>query len=318
MAIKVSCIVSVYNGRSFIQGCLEDLVQQTLFERGEAEIVIIDSASPDNEAEIINTFTERYSNINYVRTPERETLYAAWNRGVGLATAPYVTNANADDRHRKDALEVLCRALDNNPSADLVYADVYKSFIANQMFDEIQNGVRLKYHTFAASDVILHYQFGCQPMWRKGVHADVGYFDPSMRAAGDWEFNFRFNLAGKKAHHVNEVLGVFYENPNSVSVVGNVSVTEQAMVRQKYLTFENLSRLLNIEGFDTVDPHKHSLAFCNLATRALKMELPWEEGRVFMDLSLAIALFDIASQLDPNNALAREGTLHCEKLKTHE
>jgi glycosyltransferase involved in cell wall biosynthesis len=58
-SIKVSVIVSTYKSAEFIWGCLEDLVTQTLYEKGEVEIIIIDSASPENEGEIIKEFQEK-------------------------------------------------------------------------------------------------------------------------------------------------------------------------------------------------------------------------------------------------------------------
>jgi len=89
--IKVSVIVSTYKSAEFIWGCLEDLVTQTLYEKGEVEIIIIDSASPENEGEIIQEFQENYPNIIYQRTQERETLYCAWNRAIKLARGLYLT-----------------------------------------------------------------------------------------------------------------------------------------------------------------------------------------------------------------------------------
>ena len=57
--IKVSAIVSLYNSLEFVEGCLQDLVEQTLFTRGELEIVVIDSNSPQNEREVVERFQQR-------------------------------------------------------------------------------------------------------------------------------------------------------------------------------------------------------------------------------------------------------------------
>src|SRR5688572_6698772 len=97
---RVTAIVSTYQSERFIRGCLEDLEAQTI--AGQMEVIVVDSASPQNERQIVEEFQQRHSNITYVRTTERETLYAAWNRGIGMTRAPYITNANADDRHAPD------------------------------------------------------------------------------------------------------------------------------------------------------------------------------------------------------------------------
>ena len=93
----VSAIVSTYNAERFIRGCLEDLEAQTIADR--LEIVVIDSGSPQNEGTIVREFQQRYDNILYIRTAQREGLYAAWNRGIQAARGKYITNANTDDRH---------------------------------------------------------------------------------------------------------------------------------------------------------------------------------------------------------------------------
>ena len=105
--------------RSFLQ----DLVEQTLYQKGELEIVIIDSASEQNERGIVEEFQSKYSHIIYHLTPKRETIYAAWNRGIKMSQSEYITNANADDRHRSDALEIMANYLDNNSEASVLYAD---------------------------------------------------------------------------------------------------------------------------------------------------------------------------------------------------
>ena len=62
----------------------------------------------------------------------REPIYAAWNRGIKLARAPYLTNANTDDRHRGDALERLASVLEVKTQVSLVYADCRVTTLENE------------------------------------------------------------------------------------------------------------------------------------------------------------------------------------------
>ena len=77
----ISAIVSTYNAEKFIAGCLEDLEAQTLADK--TEIIVIDSASEQNEADVVCAYQQKYENIRYLRTSERQTIYGAWNRGFG-------------------------------------------------------------------------------------------------------------------------------------------------------------------------------------------------------------------------------------------
>ena len=124
--MKVSALVSTYNSSAYLTGCLEDLIKQTLYQKGLLEIIVIDSGSKENEGEMVRFFQKQYTNIKYLRTEKRESLYAAWNRGIQVADGLYLCNANTDDRHEEDCLEKLSSALDKNSKISLVYGNIQK------------------------------------------------------------------------------------------------------------------------------------------------------------------------------------------------
>jgi glycosyltransferase involved in cell wall biosynthesis len=281
--IKVSAIVSVYKAQEFIEGCLEDLVQQSLFKRGQLEIVIIDSNSPQNEKAIIEGYQHRFANIVYHRTPERESLYQAWNRGIELARGEYVTNANCDDRHHPECIESLSKVLDSRSEIDLVYADVFESAVPNETFNQNPRGARYVYPEYFAPESLLFFQFGCQPIWRKRIHERIGEFDAELRAAGDWDFCIRFALAGLRAVHVPQVLGSFLSRAGSISQQGSTSVTEQAHVKKRYLTIPSILDLYRAEGWRVDTPQDRARVFTDFSMRATQVRLPWEPGRSFQD-----------------------------------
>ncbi len=202
----VSAIISTYRSERYLRGCLQDLLQQTLADR--LEIIVIDSGSPENERAIVEEFQARHPRIRYVRT-ERESIYAAWNRGIRIATAPYLTSANADDRHRPDALERLVATLEAHPEYSIAYADcaVCETTHPDFGFTEIRG-----YFRWPEFDPVLLFRgcyLGPQPVWRRSLHDRYGLFDPSYRSAGDYEFWLR--LAKTERYlHVPEVLGLHW------------------------------------------------------------------------------------------------------------
>jgi glycosyltransferase involved in cell wall biosynthesis len=211
--LLVSAIVSTYKSERFIRGCLEDLERQTIAK--ELEIVVVDSASPENEGGIVKEFQERCGNVVYIRTQERETLYGAWNRGIRAARGRYVTSANTDDRHRADALEILVRTLEENPDVALVYADCLVTQTENETFESAHPVRRSRWPDFSASRLIEDCLVGPQPVWRREVHEEHGYFDDKMVSAGDYEFWLRI-ARNRKFLHVRQFLGLYLEAPTSV------------------------------------------------------------------------------------------------------
>ena len=286
--MKITAIVSIYNAFEYIEGCLNDLVDQTVFKQGELEVLVIDSGSTQNEREVVERYQARYHGIRYYRTEERETLYQAWNRGIQLAKGEYLTNANTDDRHHPEALEIQSRVLDARQEVDLVYGDVYESQVPNQSFWENPRLARYAYPTFFAPLSLLYYQFGCQPMWRRTVNSKIGGFSNQLRAAGDWEFAIRFSLAGLRALHIPQILGSFLQRPSSISMQDSTSITEQADIKNRYLNEENILHLYQCEGWRVDSPSAKARAFTDFILRSSQMALPWTPGQTYLEPSATV------------------------------
>jgi glycosyltransferase involved in cell wall biosynthesis len=229
----VTAIVSTFKSERFLRGCLEDLEAQTIASR--LEIIVVDSHSPQNERAIVEEFQRHYANIVYIRTQERETVYGAWNRGARAARGKYLTNANTDDRHRADALEILARTLDENPGIALAYADCLITPHENEMFHTGNPIGCYQWLDFSAQDLWTKGCFaGPQPMWRREVHEEHGYFDAQMIAAGDYEFWLRL-AQNRKFLHVREVLGLYLKSPASVEHANrNAGAKEVQLARERY------------------------------------------------------------------------------------
>ena len=230
----VSAIVSTYNSESFIRGCLEDLEAQTISDK--LEIIVVNSGSEQNEERIIKKFQKKYSNINYIRTENRETVYQAWNRGIKAASGKYITNANTDDRHRVDAFERLADELENNRDIGLIYADVFVTNFESQFFGEHIHCGYLIRPEFSLKIMLSGCHMGPQPMWRKSIHEKVGYFSSEYQSAGDYDFWCRVALH-YPIKHISEFLGLYYENPDGIcNSQKTLSVRETASVKNKYFS----------------------------------------------------------------------------------
>ncbi|MFT3783341.1 MAG: FkbM family methyltransferase [Nibricoccus sp.] len=294
----LSAIVSTYKSERFIEGCLEDLVGQTLFKRGQLEIVVVDSCSPEKEGAVVKCFQERFKNIVYVRTNRRETLYAAWNRAIRGASGEYITNTNTDDRHRNDALEIMAGALSGHPEVSLVYSDCLLSTTPNEPFDR-NSGQRIyRYPQFFAPAALLHYQFGPQPMWRKAVHETVGLFEGTMRAAGDYDFNLRFARAFN-ALHIPEILGSYLAHEGAISFADTTMAAENQLLAERYQQDAMIEALYARSGVRCATNAEKALVHLDLGMRAVEYFPPWKEGQKEANYGLAAKCFARSLALDP-------------------
>ncbi|HEY0602796.1 MAG TPA: glycosyltransferase [Herpetosiphonaceae bacterium] len=228
----VSAIVSTYNAERFIWGCLEDLEAQTIASR--LEIIVVDSGSSQHEGAIVKEFQQRYDNIVYLRTDQRESMYAAWNRGIQAARGTYITNANTDDRHRRDAFERMAAVLDTRPEVALVYADASVTRTENETFAAHTPVASLNWPAFDPLELLRRCCVGPQPMWRKSMHTIYGSFDASFEVAGDWEFWLRM-AEHETFVHLPEVLGLYLSSPGGAENRNHALLgQENARVYQRY------------------------------------------------------------------------------------
>lgn len=212
--ICVSAIVSVYNAERYLEGCLEDLLGQTIADR--LEIIVVDSGSQQNEAAIVRRFQQHHRHIKYIRTDERETVYAAWNRGIKASRGEYITNANCDDRHKPDAFEIMSLTLAQRPDVALVYADCLITETENETFYHCTPVGRFRWLEWNRDDLLNRGCFmGPQPMWRRSLHDEYGYFDPDYVTSGDYEFWLRISQTHDFLH-ISEYLGLYLRSPQSI------------------------------------------------------------------------------------------------------
>lgn len=237
---RVTAIVSCYKADRFIRGCLEDLLAQTL--GNDLEIIVVDSASPGNERDVVREYQKKHPNLVYIRTAERETVYAAWNRAIKASRGRYITNANTDDRHRPDAMEILAHTLDQHPDVTVAYANCLITRTENEVFATAHPTGKYIWLEF---DPMALLQKGCflgpQPMWRKEVHEEHGYFDAAMVSSGDYEFWLRV-CRNRKFLHVNQFLGLYLESPASIEHANASKAAQESLTaRQRYA--EDITRL---------------------------------------------------------------------------
>ena len=278
----VTAIVSTYCAERFMRGCLEGLINQTLLK--EMEILVIDSGSPQAEGEICREFMHHYPQIKLIRT-EREPLYVAWNRALQLAKGQYVTNANTDDRHSPQFMEILVGALDRHSDVGLVYANQFVSHGENETFEQCQaRTARIRHWPdYTPEDLILRCITGSQPMWRKSLHQELGYFNTSYNIAADYDMWLRF-ASRLKLLHLPETLGVLFDSPETISGTNNrlrlnlevLSIQKACMELNQWRNLPGIRKRLAAElfgrGYQHIEHDRDGKAAEPLIREAIKLD----------------------------------------------
>jgi len=293
----VSVVISTYASEKFMRPCLENLSRQTIFNR--CEILVVDSGSPQNERAIVLEFQQKFPNIRYVRT-ERETLYAAWNRSLGLARGRFWANANTDDSLRDDALEILVAAMDKHTECALAYADYAWTDKPNDTFPSSNILRTVKNPDYVPAVTLFYCITGCLQFWRKDALRQLGGFDATMRGAADYGATLRLMEARKSAVIVPEVLAWFYQNRAGISQASDTSTKEMDVLMNRARNTLDISNIFCVEPDQ---PAAAAHAWTALGIFASKFIVPWED-QLFEHLDFALACYQKALAIDPDNKIA--------------
>jgi len=212
---RASVIVSLYDAADKLPLFLETLSLQTLLRAGQAEVVLIDSGSPAEEYRVFRAWAEnaRIPTV-YARSATRESIQSAWNRGIELARGDYLSFLGVDEAILPQALEILAGELDADRSLDWVQANSLVTSVDRRghWLNDIMTYDRTDY------DQPLVYLETCYLSWvgslyRRRIHEQFGYYDPTFGAAGDTEFKNRV-LPFIKSRVIPQTLGVFWNYPS--------------------------------------------------------------------------------------------------------
>jgi glycosyltransferase involved in cell wall biosynthesis len=284
--LKVSAIISTYNAADLIRGCFQDLLNQTLYQKGELEIVVIDSGSLENEGEIVLELQKEKPRIEYIRTEARESIYQAWNRGIRMAKGQYLTNANTDDRHDCDSLEKLASTLDGDDEAVIAYGDCRMTGSCKKQFQTSNFPNR----EFFAPSLLLYNLFGYQPMWKASLHATIGYFNEDLQKAADYDFGLRAATAGK-AIYVKEAFGTVYWGDETQTLADSTMIREINQIKEHWLGEEQIFGLYYREELPIEDPSEQALVYHDLGNRFLCFFPQWKGGQPESEPDKSIRFF---------------------------
>jgi hypothetical protein len=241
--IKVSALVSAYNADRFIEGCINDLAQQSIASQMEI-IIVAQKESVELETALrLSTQDDFKPAMNIIVTDDIPTVYSAWTKAAKAANGKYLTNANTDDRNHNKKYEVLANILDARPDIDLVYADSYVTWTENQTMLEFLKGLDPRslvggreYPGKPGYFGWLDYQkgllsqgcfIGPHPLWRASLHQRYGYFLENFKSAGDYEFWLR--CAGEANYmHVGYPLGLYYANLHGIELSQPIVSVEES------------------------------------------------------------------------------------------
>lgn len=221
----VSVIVAVYNVERYLSQCLDSLVNQTL---KNIEIIVINDASTDNSAQVINGYKSSCPNLRVINCECNKGLASVRNIGLREAKGLYVAFADGDDWVDIRMCEVLYqRASDDNTDVLIADATVFyedsKSF--RQFFDQhIRQALDPRLRTIpfelrSEPRVLLLEPVAWTKLYKRSfLQKHALHFEEGMNSYEDICFHFSVLVKATRISLLDDVLFYYRQNrPGQIS-----------------------------------------------------------------------------------------------------
>lgn len=184
--MKTTVLTSLYKCEKYLPGYFSWV--EKLQDIENIEILLLHNEPSEEELNIVNKYISKYDFLKHIIIPQRETLYATWNRGILLSQGEYIAVWNVDDIRLPDSLYRQQMCLDKNPNAAITYGDCVVMLEYGKL-----DGDDYVEPEFSSDNMEFYRKhfIGCFPMWRKSVHNEIGYFDEQLRLVADFDFQIR-------------------------------------------------------------------------------------------------------------------------------
>jgi len=230
---KISVLTSLFHCSKFLEKYFDAV--NTITNTDNIEILLLHNEPQPDELDIIERRLPALPFVKHIVIPERENLYATWNRGINISNGDYITVWNVDDLRFPNSIAEQAEALNSHPKAMVAYGDFW---ISNNY--GIPDGRLTSAPTDnTKKDFLKVYHLSCFQMWRREIHNTIGYYDEQLRCIADFDFQIRAALHFPFVK-TDTPLGVFLaDNPNQISNNG-LAPLEYNIIALRSGYFKNL------------------------------------------------------------------------------
>lgn len=189
----VTVITATYNAESLLPATILSIRK---LNYPNIEWIIVDGNSSDATVSLLQ---KNQDIIKYWITEPDQGIYDAWNKGIAKASGEWITFLGAGDKYHPNAISKYIDAI-NNSDTPIQFASSRARFIDD--YGNYRKIVGKKYNwlNFKRQMDIAH----VGALHHKTLFENYGLFDTNFKAAGDYEFFFRFGNS-LKAIYIKDI-----------------------------------------------------------------------------------------------------------------
>lgn len=245
---NVSVIIPTYNSSSTLRRAVESALRQT---PAPYELIIVDNASTDDTAQLIETLKQEFPIIQSIYEP-RKGGNIARNTGMSLATGEWIQFLDADDELLPGKFQDQLIDQSEARSADLIYSDT-----------EIQaphpsgtGYIKVADLTYASDTLegLADLKTGRTSvnLWRKSTVEAVGGWDEDRSSFQEYHLMLKMYCHGAKFQYVPGLKAISYREGETVSFTTDFHKAVR-ILRNQMDYFNLLSQYLQSKSVASAD-----------------------------------------------------------------
>jgi glycosyltransferase involved in cell wall biosynthesis len=176
-ALKVSCVIAVYNGAAYLREAVDSVLSQTY---PDLELIVVDDGSTDGTSGVIAGYGDRVRAFRQ----ENRGVSVARNLGVAATTGELLSFLDADDRldPRKVAMQVA--AFRSDPQLD--FCDCHTAYFWSEELTQDAKERDFRHSSAFWRDALPGHISGW--LFRRELWGRVGEFPSAMRYSEDTDW----------------------------------------------------------------------------------------------------------------------------------
>lgn len=178
--LKVTVLMSVYNGEKYLREAIDSILNQTFTD---FEFLIVNDASTDGSMRILQSYDD--TRIRIINNENNIGLTKSLNKGMSFSKGTYIARMDADDISYPERLEIQYHYMENNPDVGVVGS-------WTEVIDENGNTIDFWKCPYSSEEIyyILNFR-NClthsSVMFRKDFIVHYGGYDETIDKAQDYE-----------------------------------------------------------------------------------------------------------------------------------
>ncbi|MCT6764017.1 glycosyltransferase family 2 protein [Riemerella anatipestifer] len=239
--MDLTIIIPVYNTEKYLRRCLDSVFTQNFSMN--YEVIVVNDASTDGSATILEEYRDRYVNCKVITQRENMSLAVARRTGIDAARGRYIMHIDSDDWIRDGALEDLFKNVQKYNYPDVVVFNYERNdgettLVEKKIINEIMMVDEVNKREFQ----VLFMGSCCNKMVKKNMLENLVYGERYINTTEDLLYSFEVFLKSSKILLLPNIYYCYFVNRISLTS----TIDSEKYLKAQELVYNLLSEIVKV------------------------------------------------------------------------